>query len=514
MFVTLLAMKFAIAHGAEFVDEDVVARIKEEIMQRSNVGNTLACLSDVYGPRLTGTPRYLDIVEWAAGQLRDWGIENVWTERYGDDLRGWEIENYSATMTSPSFAQLNAQPVCCSASTDGVVTGSPLLLDIYDIEALRASSGKLRGRILLLPQVSEESHGVSGAWPDDRLEQAASRTNPVTPDSLDGPGSDISFVERLRQRDENDDQSDQELANILLQEGVAAVIRSSSAPAGIVNNRFDSGPVEFRRIGDPKPVPFFVIPRDQHSRLLALIDHGVAPQLSLNLAVRYYEDPALHVNLVAEIPGSDAELKDEIVFLGAHLDSVETGTGAADNGVGAATSMEVLRIIKAVDLMPRRTIRVGLWGGEEQGLLGSSAYVKKHIGDILEGIFSDQQRKISAYFNHDNNGHDICGIYLVGHEKIRRTFQAFLDPFADFGADTVTIENAGGTDILIFDAAQIPSFEWIHDPQYYFSHQLDTNLDVTSLVNIESVQQNAAIIASVVYHTAMRNEMLPREQIR
>lgn len=167
-------------------------------------------------------------------------------------------------------------------------------------------------------------------------------------------------------------------ATTVVSEGMVKVIEPVTTvrfdtPAGIVNNRFDSGPVEFRRIGDPKPVPFFLTPRDQHSRLLALIDHGVAPQLSLNLALRYYEDPALHVNLMAEIPGSDAELKDEIVFLGAHLDSVETGTGAADNGVGAATSMEVLRIIKVVDLRPRRTIRVGLWGGEEQGLLGSSA---------------------------------------------------------------------------------------------------------------------------------------------
>ena len=514
LIALILALSLSNAFPAEVIDEGAIARIRDESLRHSEVGETLGYLSDVYGPRLTGTPRYLDMVEWAATQLREWGIENVWTERYGDGLRGWEVENFSATMISPSFAQLNAQPVCCSGGTKGVVTGVPLLLDFYDIEALRASSGKLRGRILLLPDVSEEGQSVSGAWSDERLQQAAKRKNPVTPDGLDGPGSDVSFVERLRQRDDNEDQRDLDLANLLLQEGVAAVIRSSSAPAGLVNNRFDSGLVEFRRIGDPMPVPFFVIPRDQHSRLLALIAHGGEPQLSLNVTVRYYEDPELHVNLMAEIPGSDPELRDEIVFLGAHLDSVETATGAADNGVGVATSMEVLRIFKSLDLRPRRTIRVGLWGGEEQGLLGSSAYVKSHFGDIREGVFTDDQRRISAYFNHDNNGHDIRGIFLVGHEKIRPTFQAFLDPFVDFGADTVTIENAGGTDILVFDAAQIPSFEWIHDPQYYFSHQLHTNLDVTSLVNIESVQRNAAIIASVVYHTAIRDEMLPREQIR
>ena len=493
MFVTLLAMKFAIAHGAEFVDEDVVARIKEEIMQRSNVGNTLACLSDVYGPRLTGTPRYLDMVEWAAGQLRDWGIENVWTERYGDDLRGWEIENYSATMTSPSFAQLNAQPVCCSASTDGVVTGSPLLLDIYDIEALRASSGKLRGRILLLSQVSEESHGVSGAWPDDRLEQAASRTNPVTPDSLDGPGSDISFVERLRQRDENDDQSDQELANILLQEGVAAVIRSSSAPAGIVNNRFDSGPVEFRRIGDPKPVPFFVIPRDQHSRLLALIDHGVAPQLSLNLAVRYYEDPALHVNLMAEIPGSDAELKDEIVFSRRAPGFRGNRNRCCGQWCGRCDLNEVFAHHQSGGSQARRTIRV-VYGAvrskaawffclrEEAYRRYSGGYIQRSAAQDLcrtsitttmatisaEFIWSGM-RKFDVHFRHS---------WILRRLRRRHRYdrKRRWHRYPDLRRSTN------------------PQLRMDSRSQYYFSHQLDTNLDVTSLVNIESVQQTPQLL--------------------
>ncbi len=495
----------------EMVDEAVVAKILEESSQRSEVGRTLSYLSDVYGPRLSGTARYLDMVNWVESQLRMWGIENVRTETFGDGLRGWEVTSQSAAITAPSFMMLNAYAVCCSKSTDGAITAPVAILDFYDTDVLEANKGQLSGRILVLPELTSEYDGVSGAWSARKLEQAANRTDAVTPDGLDGPGSTISYLDRLRQGSADDDQSDRKLAQFLLDEGVAALVRSSSSPAGIVNNRFESGFVEFHRAGDPKPVPLFVIPREQHARLLALHKLGSNPELTLNLSTRYFEDEKFHVNLLADIPGTDPQLQEEFVYLGAHLDSVELGTGAADNGVGAATAIEVLRMIKALHLKPRRTIRIALWGGEEQGLLGSSAYVKRHLGDLVGGDFSPHHGKISAYFNHDNNGHDIRGIFLVGHETIRPIFQAFLDPFEELAASTVTIENAGGTDILVFDAAGIPSFEWIHDPQNYFSHQLHSNLDTPAMVNIESVKRNAAIIASVVYHTAMRDEKLPRK---
>ena len=219
--------------------------------------------------------------------------------------------------------------------------------------------------------------------------------------------------------------------------------------------------------------------------------------------------PDYHVNLIAEIPGSD--LKDQVVMLGAHLDSVETSTGAADNGIGSATSMEVLRVIKALGLSPRRTIRVALWGGEEQGLKGSSAYVRKYIGNIMTGEYFDAQQQISAYFNHDNNGHDIRGIFTVGHRGVQEIFKPLFETFSDVGGSTVTIENACCTDIVVFDAAGIPSFEWIHDPGQYFTHQLHTNLDVPALVNIDSANRNAAIIATAVFETAMLDERLPRK---
>jgi Zn-dependent M28 family amino/carboxypeptidase len=259
-------------------------------------------------------------------------------------------------------------------------------------------------------------------------------------------------------------------------------------------------------------VPFFVLPREQHARLLGLLERGHSPSIELSLETRFYEDAEYHVNLIAEIPGSDPALKSEIVMLGAHLDSVETATGAADNGIGSATSMEVLRVFKALDLKPRRTVRIALWGGEEQGLKGSSAYVRQHVGDIMTGEYTGEQEKISAYFNHDNNGHDIRGIFTVGHYEVQKIFRPIFKEFTDIGGSTVTIENAGGTDILVFDAAGIPSFEWIHDPGMYFTHQLHTSLDVPAMVNFDSANRNAAIIATVVYETAMLDEKLPRKE--
>ncbi len=486
-------------------------RIRDDLADASTIEENLRQLSDIYGPRLTGTPRYLEMVHWVESRIREWGIDDIAIEVYGDGDRGWEVESFSASLTAPVFSELGAQPVCCGASTDGAVTGTPLVVDFYDLQALQQFDGELRGKILLHPVVTALGQPGTGKWSEERLQAAANRIEAITLDGLDGPGSTVTYVERLRQRETEEDGSDRELAEYLIEQGVGAVLRSSTAPVGVVNNRFNSGPIEFHGVSDPQPVPFFVLPREQHERLLELIDNGNEPTLSLSLESKFYAAPEYHVNVIVEIPGSDPELKHEVVMLGAHLDSVEISTGAADNGIGVATSMEVLRLIKSLDLEPRRTIRVALWGGEEQGLKGSTAYMKRHIGDIMTGEFGDEHGRISAYFNHDNNGHDIRGIFTVGHKKIKTIFEPIFATFYEVGASTVTIENACCTDIVVFDASGIPSFEWIHDPEMYFTHQLHTNLDVSSMVDFASANRNAAIIATVVYETAMLDAMLPRE---
>ena len=511
--LTLILGSAACSGDTPATPAETHALVVSDLNANSTVADTLGHLSDVYGPRLSGTPRYLEMAEWTVQRFREWGIDDVRIESFGDGDRGWEALSFSAELVEPAYAPLGAQLLCCSRSTDGVVEDEPMLVDFHDLAALKSHSGELRGRILLHPDLPPQSEPETGRWSDERLRAAAERTNPVTPDGLDGPGSEVTYLDRLRERTSRADveSEDTKIARFLVKEGVAAVLMPSGAPAGVVSNRVNAGAVEFHGTNDPEPVPFFVVPREQYARLLNLYRLGQPPRVAVNAETRYYDDPAYHVNVIAEIPGSDPDLADEIVLLGAHLDSVEMAPGAADNGIGSAASMEVLRIIQSLQLRPRRTVRVGLWGGEEQGLKGSSAYVAKNIGDLLSQEFFGEYEKISAYFNHDNNGHDIRGVFLVGHHQLKPIFEPIFAAFSDVGGDTVTVELACCTDIVVFDATGIPSFEWIHDPGPYFTHQLHTDLDTTDLVNIESANRNTAIIATVVYETAMLDEILPRK---
>lgn len=499
-----------VASANEQTDAEVIARIKEQAYQHSEAWPVLLMLADVYGPRLAGTPSYREMVDETAAVLRSWGLDNVSIESIGT-IRGWEPIANSASMTAPKFMPLIAQPICCSASTEGAVVGEPVVVDFYDLDALKALSGTLTGKILMHPAIPPSPEANTGTWPDEKLAAAARRISPVTPDGLDGPGSTETYADRLRADHDSPGESDgKAIARFLIDEKVGAVILSSRLDRGVLSDRIDSSIVEFTGAEDPEPTPFFVLAKEQHARILRLIEAGENPNLRLSAETRYYNDPDYNVNVIAEIRGSGSK-SDEIVLIGAHLDSVSLGGGAADNGAGAATMIEVMRILRALDVQPRRTIRLALWGGEEIGLLGSSAYVHNTIGDILTGKYTEEHKKISVYLNADYNGHDIRGILLLGHEAIKPIFESYLEPFADIGASTVTIENACCTDHIVFDATGIPSFEWIYDPQHYFTHQLHTNLDYPDLIDEGTLKRNAAIIASVVYHVAMREELLPRK---
>jgi Zn-dependent M28 family amino/carboxypeptidase len=246
--------------------------------------------------------------------------------------------------------------------------------------------------------------------------------------------------------------------------------------------------------------------------MLRMLERGATFTLRLHLDVEFFEDPDYYTNLIAEIPGTDPQLRDELVLVGGHFDSYHGGTGAADNGAGSAVTMEVMRVLKALDVKPRRTIRLVLWGSEEQGHLGSRGYIAKYVTDPETGEDRGELSRISVYFNHDNNGHDIRGIHGQGNEAIRPIFESYLEPFHDLGAETVTVENAGGTDHLGFDAVNIPAFEWIQDPREYFYTQIHTNMDVLDFVDESTLKRNTAIIATFVYHAAMRDEMMPRKR--
>jgi len=499
--VALAAALAASSVAQEPVDTALVSRIKEESFQHSQALDTLSYLSDVYGPRLTGSPAYYEAAVWAKDRLESWGLDNVHFDPYRDDLRGWDIESYSVEMTAPRYMNITAQPDAWTKGTDGEVVGEPLLVDYSSLEALQALRGQLRGRILMSPEVRTQGKRREGVFTDEELAHAESHLGPDNDDNLDnadlGPSTNRrrgSAAEALA------------LQQFLLEEGVAAVIRGSDKAPGVL----DANQQRFTRRGDLKPVPHFSISREQHGRMLRMIERGATITLKLHLSVNFYTDPTYHTNIIAEIPGTD--LSDQLVLVGGHFDSYQSGTGAADNGAGSATTMEVMRILKVLGVVPRRTIRLVLWGSEEQGHLGSRGYIAKYVADPDTGADLGELNRISVYFNHDNNGHNIRGIHGQGNEAIRPIFERYLEPFHQMGAETASVENAGGTDHLGFNAVNIPAFEWIQDSLQYHTTQIHSNMDVVEYVTEGALKRNAAIIATFVYHAAMRDEMMPRKR--
>ena len=505
--VVALSILASSGFAQEPIDTDAVARIKEEAFQRSQVLDTLSYLTDVHGPRLTGTPAYYEAVVWAKQRLEGWDLANVHLDPYRDDLRGWEMESYSVEMVEPRYMNITALPDAWTRGTEGVVTGEPIVVDYTSWEALQELKGQLRGRILLSPEIRAQGSMRQGVFTDEELANAERQTDPNNEGRLDNADLDRSRDRGSRGRDRAEGG---DINQFLLDEGVAAVIRGSSKAPGTL----DANQQRYTRKGDIKPVPHFAISREQHARMVRMLERDTTFTLKLHLDVRFHEDPRYHTNLIAEIPGTDPELKDQLVLVGGHFDSYHSGTGAADNGAGSAVTMEVMRVLMALGLEPRRTIRLVLWGSEEQGLLGSRGYIDKYVADPNTGADKGELSRISVYFNHDNNGHKIRGIHGQGNEAIRPIFESYLEPFHQLGAETVTVENAGGTDHMGFNAVNIPAFEWIQDPQQYFYTQIHSNMDVLDFISEETLKHNVAIIATFVYHAAMRDEMMPQKNVR
>ncbi len=513
VFVGLLFISCAKAQQEkttkENINQEIVKQIKKEAQENSKVLDNLNYIADVYGPRITGSPQYYEAAKWAKNLLQEWGLDAK-LDDYENNLRGWHYESYSVQMTSPSFMTINALPYIWSGSTNGVIESEIVLVSPNDLETLKKYAGKLKGKIILSP-LNESIEDIEiKPFSDHQLAKASNSILANDPEGLDNSGIK-PLVDRLKeraQRKEQDEESeDDAIHKFLIEEGVEAVVTSSRHGLGIVS----ANTLPYNAIGDIKPVAHFSIAKDQHTRLLRLIERGYTPKLKLHLNTKFNTEAKYHVNVIADIEGVDPDLKDEIVMVGAHYDSKVGGTGAADNGAGSATIMEAIRILKAIGVKPRRTIRIALWDGEEEGLKGSLGYIKKYVGDIVEGTLKSEQSKISVYFNMDQNGHDLRGIFTQGNTEIRPIFDAYLKSFHEYGATTTTIQNACCTDHLGFDAIGIPAFEWIYDPLYYFSHQLHVSTDVSDLVKEDSMKRNAAIVASFIYHASMRDEMLPRK---
>ncbi len=516
MYLSLLSPSL---FAQEKVDHLTISRIKEEGFQRSQVMETLSWLSDVYGPRLFASPDYLKAAEWAKGQLDKYGLQNVRLDPLDGDFRGWSAESFSIEMIEPKYTPIFAFAKPYTSGTNGEVTGDPFIMKLEikqgvpNLDSLQKFHGKLKGKIVFwdrgIKPVTPNFKATATRFTDEQLLKAGKQIDPIPQEHLAGVNKK-NLTEDLKEWSEAELKLEK-MTRFLIDEGASAVVLASNFANGILH--VDSYDIPFPRVGQIKAIPTFVISNEQFSRIIRMKSKGINPVLKLHLNTSFYEEKKYAVNIFGEIPGTDARLRSETVMIGAHFDTWNAGTGATDNGAGSAVLMEVMRILKTVVLKPRRTIRIALWAGEEQEYYGSRDYVEKKVGNISSAKPKAEPEQISAYFNLDNGSGKIRGIYLQGNEAVRPIFAALLEPFAYLGAVTLTTQNKSWTDHVIFDHLNVAAFQFIQDPLNYFTVTHHTNLDVYEYAIEDDLKKNAVIIAALVYHVAMRDEMLPRKKI-
>src|SRR5438874_2282891 len=484
---------------AEKIDLDAVYRIKEEGLQRSKVMELESYLTDVYGPRLTGSPNIREAADWAQKTRKEWGLMNVHLETWHFG-RGWQNHRFVASAVTPRAYPLIAYPKAWTPGTNGPIAAEAILADVQSEKDFDAWRGKLRGKFVLTTAMrTVEAHFTAPAhrYTDGELADLSKQ-----PAAVAGGGRGPAF--RALQ------EFMQKRAQFFASEGVAALIDPS--PRGDGGTVFVGAPPGVSR--DPsKPLqpPQIVMAIEHYGRIARTLEKKIPVTLQMDIENRFYDADQSSFNIVGEIEGTDKA--DEIVMLGAHFDSWHSGTGATDNAAGSAVMLEAMRILKQSGVKLRRTVRIGLWTGEEQGLLGSKAYVKEHFADPQNMQLKPEHAKLSGYFNVDNGTGTIRGVYLQGNESVAPIFQSWMEPFRNVGMTTLTIRNTGGTDHLSYDAVGLPGFQFIQDEIEYDTRTHHSNMDVYERIQADDMMHNAVIVASFVYNTANRDEKLPRKPL-
>ena len=503
----------------EKVDLEAISRIRYEGFHNSKVMEYASGLMDSIGERLTGSPNMKRANEWTRDQLTAAGLTNAHLESWGPFGRGWANQYVNARMTTPDIVPLIVYAKAWTPGTNGVVTGKCIRANIEKKEDFDKYKGKLAGMIVITGPDAEVKPITELPYKrlsDDDLAKTAEYEIPG-----ERPPFRISEIARRRQ-------FQKDLNQFYADEKVLAVIDHSRGTSG-------GGTVFVQSGGSYKPgetttVPQLTLASEHWTRIARLLQQKKDVTLELNVINTFYDDDLMQYDTIAEIPGTDK--KDEVVMLGAHLDSWHAGTGATDNGAGTIVMMEAVRILKAIGITPRRTIRIGLWSGEEEGLLGSQGYVEQHFGsrprmddpnmkdmptllrrDAGPVTVKPEQAKVSAYFNVDNGTGKIRGVYLQENAAVAPLFKTWMEPFKDLGMTTLSMRNTGGTDHLSFDAVGIPGFQFIQDPIEYETRTHHSNMDVYDRLQPEDLKQISVIVASFVYDAAMRDQMLPRKPI-
>ncbi len=506
LLVGLNLMVFA----QEKINADMLGKIRKEGFENSKVMDIAFHLTDVSGPRLTNSPGYKRAADWAVSKMKEWGLKNAGLEAWGEFGKGWELQKSYIAMTAPYYRPLVAFPKTWTKGTNGQQQAEILLIDAKDSASLVAYRGKMKGKILLIDRPSDFNITMkpqANRFTDEELEKMSSAAGgPAAP----RPPADTAAMRRMRDQTSAANfvtNKAKEWGNL---EGAVGILSVSSR--GHDGTLFVSGGGSYQPNAPENFLDIMVALEDYYS-LARLAKAGKPVKIEVDVKTAFHTADTKGYNVIAEIPGTDPKLKDEIVMLGGHLDSWHSATGATDNAAGCAVMLEAVRILQSLGVKPRRTIRIALWGGEEQGLHGSRNYVKNHFADPATMELKPEHGKFSAYFNMDNGTGKFRGIYLQQNEGVKSIFQQWLEPFKDLGATTVTINNTGGTDHQAFDAVGLPGFQFIQDPIEYNTRTHHTNMDTYDHLIADDLKQNAVIAAAFVYNAAMRDEKLPRKEL-
>jgi hypothetical protein len=474
-FLGLLAVLVIGLSAQETVDTAVVARIRAEGLERSKALDLFTHLTTVIGPRLTASPAHRQSVEWTQQMLRSWGIANVRTEPF-EFGRGWTLERFSAEMLEPRYLPLIGYPRAWSPSTAGRLVATPVWLGNATPETLAQDAAKLRGAIALTSPIQE--YFIRADRP------------PASGDLVSARPPSTARLTREQQ---------QQVTAALRSAGLGVMLEPNIGEHGTI---FVTG-----RDAGKDAVPTVVLAAEHYNLIARMLALKLPVKLAIDIQARYNDDDTKAYNVIAEIPGSDPQIGDEVVMVGAHLDSWHSSAGATDNADGVTTAMEAFRILRAIGAKPRRTIRLALWAGEEQGLLGSRAYVQQHLAGDAKAAARD---KFSVYFNLDNGIVPISGFYLEGNQAMQSIMEAWLKPFADLGATIATQKGIGSTDHLSFRNVGVPGFQAVQDYRDYDVRTHHTNMDTDERVPPAALKQAAVVMASVLYHAAMRDAKIPR----
>src|SRR5580765_1422624 len=497
------------------LDLATIGRIRDEGFNRSQVMDHIFWLADVHGPRLTGSPAIQQAADWALKKFNEWGLSNAHQERWKFG-KGWSLVRFNAHLVEPQVQPLIGYPQSWTPGTKGSVVADVVRVQIGSENDFAKYRGKLSGKIVLT-QPARAVRMLEGPIllrMDDKWTAEALTTPVPNAASGRGRGNDAGFQQKLRE--------------FYRAEGVVSTFdrgSNSDMSAGGSDltwqqQRPDGGTV-FPSAGGPRDenagsgVAGVTLAVEHYNRMVRLLDHGIPVKVELNVETRFFDEApgatSNGFNLIAEIPGSD--LASEVVMLGAHFDSHPYATGATDNATGSAAMMEAMRIIKTLGIKPRRTIRVALWGGEEQGLLGSRAYVKEHVADVESMALKAEHAKISAYFNSDNGTGRVRGVWLQSNMAVAPIFEQWMAPLKDLGVTILGPRSVTSTDHLSFDNAGIPAFQFLVDRLEYNSRTHHSNMDTVDRVQRDDMIQQATVIAVFAYNAAMRDEKLPRKAL-